>query len=206
MSGSGTTGGAGQTRVGTTRTGTRPGRRLAAVALGLALSACTSAPDPAAPGPQPSATSGQSTAAQPSSDSSPGTTSSAGPSGSASTGSGVGSASGSASGSATTDRPSAGPSTVESPPGDELIITVTESGRDVSPSGQKLDARVGQQVVLEVISDRDDVIHAHTGGDGYELEVSAGVPTTGTFTLDSAGSFEVESHELEKVIVVVNAR
>jgi hypothetical protein len=66
--------------------------------------------------------------------------------------------------------------------------------------------RVGQQVTLDVTSDRDDEIHAHIGGDGYELEVKAGVPTTGSFTLDSAGSFEVESHKLEKVIVILNAR
>ena len=93
-----------------------------------------------------------------------------------------------------------------SPAAGALTVDITIAGGDVLPNGQKLDVAVGQQVVLNVTSDEDDEIHAHTGGDGYELEVSAGVPTTGTFTLDSAGSFEVESHELEKVIVVVNAR
>jgi heme/copper-type cytochrome/quinol oxidase subunit 2 len=81
-----------------------------------------------------------------------------------------------------------------------------ESGGKVTPNGQKINVRVGQQVTLEVTSDRDDQIHAHIGGDGYELEVKAGVPTTGSFTLSSAGSFEVESHKLEKVIVILNAR
>ena len=87
-----------------------------------------------------------------------------------------------------------------------LTVAITEAGGDVTPNGQKIDVRVGQQVVLQVTSDQDDEIHAHTGGDGYELEVAAGEPTTGTFTLDSAGSFEVESHELGKVIVILNAR
>jgi hypothetical protein len=32
------------------------------------------------------------------------------------------------------------------------------------------------------------------------------VTAKGSFTLDSAGSFEVESHHLEKIIVILNAR
>ena len=31
-------------------------------------------------------------------------------------------------------------------------------------------------------------------------------PARGSFTLDSPGSFEVESHHLEKIIVILNAR
>ncbi len=61
-------------------------------------------------------------------------------------------------------------------------------------------------MVLNVTSDEDDEIHAHTSGDGYELEVKAGVPASGSFTLTSPGSFEVESHHLGKVIVILNAR
>jgi hypothetical protein len=34
-------------------------------------------------------------------------------------------------------------------------------------------------------------------GEGHELPVQAGKPATGSFTLHSAGSFEVESHHLE---------
>ena len=102
----------------------------------------------------------------------------------------------------------ASPSTGASPSvaADALTVDITLAGGQVTPNGEKLDVRVGQQVVLNVTSDEDDEIHAHTGGDGYELEVRAGVPATGTFTLDSAGSFEVESHHLEKVVVILNAR
>ena len=90
--------------------------------------------------------------------------------------------------------------------GEALTVDITIAGGDVTPNGQKLDVAVGQQVVLNVTSDEDDDIHAHTGGDGYELAVRAGEPATGSFTLASAGSFEVESHHLEKVIVILNAR
>ena len=87
-----------------------------------------------------------------------------------------------------------------------LMVDITESQGKVTPSGQKLDVKVGQTVRLTVTSDADDAIHAHTGGDGYELEVTAGQPVTGEFVLSSPGSFEVESHNLEQVIVVLNAR
>lgn len=89
---------------------------------------------------------------------------------------------------------------------DALTVDITITGGDVTPNGQKLDVAVGQEIVLNVISDEDDDIHAHTDGDGYELAVQAGEPATGSFTLASAGSFEVESHHLDKVIVILNAR
>ena len=71
---------------------------------------------------------------------------------------------------------------------------------------EKIDALVGQEVILQVTSDMDDEIHAHTGDAGYELEVKANEPTTGTFILSAPGSFEVESHHLEKIIVILNVR
>ena len=69
-----------------------------------------------------------------------------------------------------------------SPAADALVVRVAEADGEVTPNGQKLEARVGQQVVLDVTSDQDDEIHAHIGGEGYELEVKAGEPATGTFT------------------------
>ena len=87
-----------------------------------------------------------------------------------------------------------------------LTINITIGNGKVDPSGKKIDVSVGQQVILQVTSDQDDEIHAHTGGNGYELQVKAGQPTTGTFTVPSPGSFEVESHHLEKIIAILNAR
>jgi hypothetical protein len=86
------------------------------------------------------------------------------------------------------------------------MIPITIAGGQVQPNGEKITASLGQQVVLQVTSDEADEIHAHTGGDGYELEVPAGKPTTGTFTPTQPGSFEIESHHLEKVIVILNVR
>jgi len=87
-----------------------------------------------------------------------------------------------------------------------LTIDITMTGDTVSPNAEKIDASVGQQVVLHVTSDTADEVHAHTGGDGYELEVAAGTPATGRFSLDSPGSFEIESHGRGKVIAILNVR
>jgi hypothetical protein len=59
---------------------------------------------------------------------------------------------------------------------------------------------------LERDEDADDEIQAHTGGAGYEMQVRAGIPAKGSFIIDSPGSFEVESHHLEKIIAIFNAR
>ncbi len=87
-----------------------------------------------------------------------------------------------------------------------LTIDITMTGDSVTPNAEKIDAAVGQQVVLRVTSDTADEVHAHTGGNGFELEVPAGKPVTGTFTLDSPGSFEVESHHRAKVLLILNVR
>jgi hypothetical protein len=87
-----------------------------------------------------------------------------------------------------------------------LTINIEIAGGKTVPNGKKIDVGVGQTVILNVTSDADDEIHAHLGEKSYELIVRAGTPTKGSFTLDSPGSFEVESHQLEKTIVVLNAR
>ena len=105
---------------------------------------------------------------------------------------------------------SAGPTTAATPSAESanrVVVDITIADGKVSPNGQKVDVAVGQEVELNVTSDVDDEIHAHTDtADGYALEVKAGVPTTGTFSVTSAGSFEVESHDLEKIIVILNVR
>lgn len=85
-----------------------------------------------------------------------------------------------------------------------LTIPITISGGQVTPNGEKIAAALGQEVVLQVTSDEADEMHAHTGGDGYELEVPANQATTGSFTPSQPGSFEIESHHLGKVIVILN--
>ena len=102
---------------------------------------------------------------------------------------------------------SATPRPVKSPsPSADYALTINIRGGKTVPNGEKINVRVGQQVILNVTSDIDDEIHAHIGEEGYELPVRAGRPARGSFTIDSPGSFEIESHRLEKIIVILNAR
>ena len=105
---------------------------------------------------------------------------------------------------------SAGPSTSGSTgaPADEAgpTIAITSRNGAVEPSGKKVDVQVGQRVTLTVSSDVDDEIHVHLGEDGYQLPVRAGEPAVGHFVADQRGSFEVESHHLEKIIVILVVR
>lgn len=76
----------------------------------------------------------------------------------------------------------------------------------MTPSGKKLDVTRGQTIALKVASDSDDEIHAHNGGAGYTLAVAAGGTASGSFEAAEIGSFEVESHELELIIAILNVR
>ena len=98
------------------------------------------------------------------------------------------------------------PTPSESSAANSVTIDITIANGQVSPNGEKINVQLGQTIVLNVTSDEHDAIHAHTEGDGYELEVAAGKKVTGEFQLNSPGSYEVESHHLEKTIVVLNAR
>ena len=91
-------------------------------------------------------------------------------------------------------------------PADQVTVEITIADGKVRPNGDKVQVKVGQQVVLNVTSDEHEEIHAHTSEDGYTLEVPAGKKATGSFTLTSPGSYEVEAHHLGKTIVILNAR
>jgi len=87
-----------------------------------------------------------------------------------------------------------------------MTITIVEQGGNVSPSGKKIDVARGTRMDLVITSDADDEIHAHTAGNGYEVQVKAGQTTRGSFVAADIGSFEIESHHLDKVIVILNVR
>lgn len=84
-------------------------------------------------------------------------------------------------------------------------VNITIANEQPHPSGEKIDARVGEKVILNVKSDTDDEIHAHVASN-YKLPVKAGKPAKGSFILDQPGSFIVESHHCHKAIVILNVR
>jgi len=74
---------------------------------------------------------------------------------------------------------------------------------DAATVGSRVEnVKLGDHVVLRLVSDSDETYHVH----GYDLEqkVAAGVEAQFEFTADKAGDFEVESHNTEKVYVVLH--
>jgi hypothetical protein len=88
----------------------------------------------------------------------------------------------------------------------EHLVDQLAAGWPGSLEAEKINVPVGEKVVLNVTSDTNDEVHAVIGGPGYELQVKVGTPAKGEFTIDSPGGFVVESHHLEKIIVILNAR
>lgn len=85
-------------------------------------------------------------------------------------------------------------------------VEVTLEDGAATPSGDTVTVRSGQPVELVVTSDRADEIHVHSDPE-QEFEVEAGsTDEVFLFTLDTPGTYEVESHELGLVIVRVQVR
>lgn len=85
-------------------------------------------------------------------------------------------------------------------------VEVTLEDGAATPSGDTVTVRSGQPVELVVTSDRADEIHVHSDPE-QEFEVEAGsTDEVFLFTLDTPGTYEVESHELGLVVVRVQVR
>jgi|RhiMethySRZTD1v2_1073278.scaffolds.fasta_scaffold1036581_3 hypothetical protein len=83
----------------------------------------------------------------------------------------------------------------------EIIVHVGVD--DAATVGTRVEnVKLGDHVVLRLVSDTDETYHVH----GYDLEqkVAAGVEAQFEFTADKAGDFEVESHNTDKVYVVLH--
>ncbi|MFH9724968.1 hypothetical protein ACH4M4_18675 [Streptomyces sp. NPDC017254] len=72
-------------------------------------------------------------------------------------------------------------------------VTLTISGRTVSPPPSRIELKKGERLTLRVTGDRADTLHVH----GYDRELPLSPGTTATLTLvaDRTGLFEVETHE-----------
>ncbi len=84
--------------------------------------------------------------------------------------------------------------------GDPVTITVTFTGDEVSPSGDRVEVSVGQPIVLDVTADAPGEIHVHSDPE-QEREYSAGHTTIELDPIDKPGVVDVESHALEVTIV-----
>jgi SpoU rRNA methylase family enzyme len=82
-----------------------------------------------------------------------------------------------------------------------VVVDITEQGGKIDPVGEVVKVDTGQGVELVVTSDADDEIHVHSDPE-HEFEVKAGDQGKKfTFSEDTPGTIEVESHGLEVTIL-----
>jgi hypothetical protein len=87
---------------------------------------------------------------------------------------------------------------------DPETIEVTFSGDTVTPSGERVEVEAGQPIDLVVTADEPGTIHVHSDPE-QEFPYAAGTETF-AFEISRPGVVEVESHDLEKIIVQLEVR
>jgi hypothetical protein len=78
-------------------------------------------------------------------------------------------------------------------------IEITFSDGSVTPNGERVEVKVGQPIELVVKADTGGEINVHSSPE-QEFTYSEGT-TTLPMTIKKAGVVDVESHDLEQVIV-----
>jgi hypothetical protein len=81
-----------------------------------------------------------------------------------------------------------------------VTITVTEQAGEVDPLGEVVEVERGQEIELVVSSDAEDEFHLHSDPE-QEFPIEAASDQRFTFSIDTPGTYELESHELEVTIV-----
>ena len=82
-----------------------------------------------------------------------------------------------------------------------VTVDITEKDGKIEQVGRVVKASTGQDITLVVTSDADDEIHVHSDPE-HEFEVAAGDEEKEfTFSVDTPGTIEVESHGLEVTIL-----
>jgi hypothetical protein len=105
---------------------------------------------------------------------------------------------------APSDMPSEKPSgkpTKSAPIGTTIKVTI--QGGKVTPNGSRVKVKVGEPVTLQIDADTEGEIHVHSTPE-QEIEFDAG-KSMKKLTINQPGIVDVEDHELEQVIVQLEA-
>jgi hypothetical protein len=90
-------------------------------------------------------------------------------------------------------------STGSSGNGGKVTIDITVKDGEVTPHGDRVKAKVGRPVTLNIDADTSGEIHVHSSPE-QEIEFDKGTSTK-ELTIDQPGIVDVEDHALEQVIV-----
>jgi hypothetical protein len=82
---------------------------------------------------------------------------------------------------------------------DPVTVTITFQDGTVTPAGDEVEVDAGQEIELRISADEAGEIHVHSSPE-QELAYEAG-DSTKTIRIDNPGTVDVESHDLDQVIV-----
>ena len=83
-------------------------------------------------------------------------------------------------------------------------VDVAFTGNSVDPLGAKVAVKVGEPLKLRITADQPGEIHVHSSP-GQKLAYDAGTSEK-TLTIDKPGVVDVESHDLDKLIMQLEVR
>ena len=92
----------------------------------------------------------------------------------------------------------------QSPP-TRLVVDVTISGGEVTPTNEPLQGAVGEPIVIRVNSDAADQLHVHSNPEHtFTVEPKNGQQFQ--FTVEVPGKVDVELHELKKTVATITVQ
>ena len=91
-----------------------------------------------------------------------------------------------------------------SPSATGTTVDITIKGGKVTPNGERVKTELGAPVTLRIDADTAGEIHVHSTPE-QEIAYDAGT-STHQVTIDQPGIVDIESHDLEKVVVQVEVR
>jgi plastocyanin len=80
----------------------------------------------------------------------------------------------------------------------DVTINVTVANGKVNPSGASINVKAGQTVLITAVSDAADEVHVH--GYDKQLPLTPGKPASVRFVANMKGTFEIETHESNKLV------
>jgi hypothetical protein len=87
---------------------------------------------------------------------------------------------------------------------ESVVVEITFENGEVEPNGERVEVETGQPIDLEVTADEPGELHIHSDPE-QEIAYDAGTETF-EIQIDRPGVVEVESHDLEQVIVQLEVR
>lgn len=102
----------------------------------------------------------------------------------------------------TTPAPTEPPTPSSAPAGPALEVTI--DGEKVTPNATEIDLAVGEPLTITFDTDRGGELHVHSKPEQY-VEFGAG-RSTRELVVQTPGSVEIEEHDTEAVVAVVEVR